>query len=90
MADVFPDCQLTFGSNNGDNRSYRVSFDKIHAKLPGFRCLRTVRTGATELREVFERIGMTREAFQYRAFTRLNQLKYLIDTQQIDGNFYWK
>ena len=90
VADVFPDCKLTFGSNNGDNRSYRVSFDKIHTKLPGFQCSRNVRIGAAELREMFERIGMSREAFQYRAFTRLNQLKYLIDTQQLDANFYWK
>jgi nucleoside-diphosphate-sugar epimerase len=90
IAEVFPDCQLTFGTNNGDNRSYRVSFDKIHAKLPGFRCRRDALMGARQLREIFEDIGMTRETFEFRAFTRLNQLKYLIDTQQIDGDFFWK
>jgi nucleoside-diphosphate-sugar epimerase len=90
VAEAFPGCQLTFGSNNGDNRSYRVSFDKIHAKLPGFRCRRDARTGARQLRDMFERIGMTQETFQFRAFTRLNQLKYLIETQQIDANFFWK
>jgi nucleoside-diphosphate-sugar epimerase len=90
VADVFPDCQLTFGTNNGDNRSYRVSFDKIHTKLPGFRCYRDALTGARQLREIFERIGMTRETFEYRAFTRLNQLKYLIDSKQIDDDFFWK
>jgi nucleoside-diphosphate-sugar epimerase len=90
VADVFPDCELTFGSNNGDNRSYRVSFDKIHTKLPGFRCRRDALIGATQLREVFERIGITRERFDFRVFTRLNQLKYLIDSQQIDADFFWK
>jgi hypothetical protein len=39
---------------------------------------------------MFERIGMTREMFEFRAFTRLNQLKYLIDTRQIDADFFWK
>jgi nucleoside-diphosphate-sugar epimerase len=90
VADVFPDCKLTFGTNNGDNRSYRVSFDKIHAKLPGFRCTRNALTGAIQLRDIFERIGMTRETFEFRAFTRLNQLKYLLETQQIDADFFWK
>jgi nucleoside-diphosphate-sugar epimerase len=90
VADVFPGCKLTFGSNNGDNRSYRVSFDKIYAKLPGFRCRRDALTGAEQLRTMFERIGMTQETFEFRAFTRLNQLKYLIETQQIDANFFWK
>jgi nucleoside-diphosphate-sugar epimerase len=90
VADVIPGCMLTFGSNNGDNRSYRVCFDKIHAKLPGFRCHRNARLGATQLIEVFERIGMTRQTFEFRPFTRLNQLKYLLETKQIDDGFFWK
>jgi hypothetical protein len=46
--------------------------------------------GAVQLRELFARIGMTQEVFEFRAFTRLNQLKYLLETQQIDGDFFWK
>src|SRR6516225_2295626 len=38
VARVFPGCQLSFGPSGGDNRSYRVSFDKIRDRLPGFRC----------------------------------------------------
>ena len=90
VADVIPDCTLILGSNNGDNRSYRVCFDKIHAKLPGFRCDRNARLGATQLIEVFERIGMTPQIFEFRPFTRLNQLKYLLETKQIDDGFFWK
>lgn len=90
VAEVFPGCKLTFGTNNGDNRSYRVSFDKIHAKLPGFRCRRDALTAAQQLRDVFECIGMTQETFEFRAFTRLNQLKYLLKTGQIDEDFFWK
>jgi nucleoside-diphosphate-sugar epimerase len=90
VADVFPACTLSFGTNNGDKRSYRVAFDKIHAKLPGFRCRRNALIGATQLREVFERIAMTRETFEFRAFTRLKQLEYLIKTEQIDEHFFWR
>jgi nucleoside-diphosphate-sugar epimerase len=90
IADVFPGCQLSFGQNNGDNRSYRVSFDKIHSKLPGFRCQRDARAGAQELKAVFEKIGMTKEMFEYRAYTRLKQLKHLLNAGQIDERFFWK
>ena len=89
MAEAFPDCKLTFGSTSGDNRSYRVSFDKIHAKLPGFRCRRDALTGARQLRDMFERIDMRQETFEFRAFTRLTQLKYLLETRQIDADFFW-
>jgi nucleoside-diphosphate-sugar epimerase len=90
IADVFPGCQLSFGQNNGDNRSYRVSFDKIHSQLPGFRCQRDARTGAQELKAVFEKIGMTKDIFEFRAYTRLNQLRHLLDTGQLDHRFFWK
>jgi nucleoside-diphosphate-sugar epimerase len=90
VARTFPGCTLTFGAKNGDNRSYRVSFDKIHAKLPGFRCGNNALSGATQLHEIFERIGMTRETFKFRAFTRLRQLEYLIQTGQIDEQFFWR
>jgi len=30
---------------------------------------------------------MTKEVFEYRTFTRLKQLEYLIQTQQIDPQF---
>src|SRR5699024_4813635 len=30
VGEAFPGCKTTFGSNGGDNRSYRVSFDKIN------------------------------------------------------------
>jgi nucleoside-diphosphate-sugar epimerase len=33
VGEVFTGCQVSFGSNGADNRSYRVSFDKIHERL---------------------------------------------------------
>ena len=38
IAATFPNCKLTFGNNGADNRSYRVSFEKINTILPGFKC----------------------------------------------------
>ncbi len=90
VADVFPGCELTFGASGGDNRSYRVSFDKIHDRLKSFSCAWTARDGAIQLRRLYETIDMSPETFDFRAFTRLKQLQYLQRTQQIDGKFFWR
>jgi len=89
VAAEFPGCEVTMGPSGGDTRSYRVNFDKIHRELPGFACKNTPRDGARQLHQLFKRIEMQPETFQFRAFTRLKQLKYLQATGQIDGSFYW-
>ena len=89
VADSFPGCDVTLGEQGGDNRSYRVSFDKIHEQLPGFACQWSLRQGAEQLRNVYEQIAMDESAFEFRAYTRLKQLKYLIETRQIDDKFFW-
>jgi nucleoside-diphosphate-sugar epimerase len=90
VAAAFPGCALSFGPPGADTRSYRVSFAKIARHLPGFRCRATAASGARELHEIFERIAMPKEVFNYRAFTRLQQLKYLVATRQLDGDFYFR
>jgi nucleoside-diphosphate-sugar epimerase len=89
VGEVFPACTVSFGPSSPDNRSYRVSFEKIRKHLPGFKCRWDARRGAEQLLELFKRIEMSEETFQYRAFTRLKQLEYLIRTHQIDDNFFW-
>jgi nucleoside-diphosphate-sugar epimerase len=89
VSEAFPGCTVSLGGSSADNRSYRVSFDKIHRNLPGYRCEWDAARGAAQLRRVFERIDMSADTFDYRAFTRLKQLRYLISTQQIDAEFFW-
>ena len=88
VAETFPGCDLTLGTSDNDNRSYRVIFDKINTRL-GFKTSRNIHIGAQELLETFKRIDMPVETFKYRAFTRLSQLKHLVSTRQIDENFFW-
>lgn len=90
VAEAFPGCELSFGTNDADNRSYRVSFDKINSQLPGFACKRDARVGAAQMREVFERIGMTDELFKAAPYTRLKMLQQLISTKQLDDDFFWR
>jgi hypothetical protein len=89
VAQVFTGCRLNFGQSDGDNRSYRVCFDKIHATLPNFRCEHTAMAGARQLYDLFARIDMPPETFEFRAYTRLKQLQHLLRTGQIDDLFYW-
>ena len=87
---TFPDCNVSFGAPSSDNRSYRVSFEKIRRHLPGFQCEWDARRGARQLLQLFNRIDMTPEVFGHRAFTRIKQLDYLLRTAQIDNQFFWK
>jgi nucleoside-diphosphate-sugar epimerase len=89
IADVFKGCKLSFGDSGADNRSYRVSFEKINTILPGFKCDWNAQRGAQQLFDLFSQIDMTEEIFLSRGFTRLKQLEYLIRTQQIDQDFFW-
>ncbi|MDZ8084757.1 MAG: SDR family oxidoreductase [Nostoc sp. DedQUE12b] len=90
VADVFKDCQLSFGKHDPDNRSYRVLFNKINQNLPGFKCEWDAQRGAQQLYNVFQQIDMDRVTFESRGFTRLKQLEYLIRTQQINQDFFWQ
>jgi nucleoside-diphosphate-sugar epimerase len=87
---IFQGAEVTFGQTGGDNRSYRISFQKIRRHLPEFQCRWTAERGARELQEIFCRLRMTKETFLFRAFTRLEQLKHLLATGQIDDSFYWR
>jgi nucleoside-diphosphate-sugar epimerase len=89
VAEAFPGCELSFGTASADNRSYRVNFDKIRKHLPNFSCAWDARRGAKQLADLFKRIDFTSEGFQFRTFTRLKQLEYLIRTSQIDEHFFW-
>ena len=90
VGQVFDGCIVTFGRPSGDNRSYRTSFAKIHRHLPEFRCRWPAELGARQLRKIFGHVAMTKEMFLFRGFTRLEQLKHLITTRQIDADFYWR
>jgi nucleoside-diphosphate-sugar epimerase len=89
IADVFPGCDLSFGSLDSDNRSYRVNFDKIHTGLPGFSCDWNALRGAQQLYDVFSRIELDEATFTGRGHTRLKQLQYLIATKQLDADLFW-
>jgi nucleoside-diphosphate-sugar epimerase len=90
VAAAFSGCEVIAGPPSADNRSYRVSFDKIATRLPGFQARWTARAGAEELQRLFQRIEFSQQTYEFRAFTRLKQLKYLQKTAQIDDALFWR
>jgi len=90
IAEVFPGCEVTMGPPGGDNRSYRVSFEKIATRLPEYKARWTAKMGAEELRRLFARIEMSPDTYEFRAFTRLKQIEYLQRTGQVDDDLYWR
>ncbi len=90
VAQAFPGCEVSAGPPSGDNRSYRVTFDKIASKLPGFKARWNAKRGAEEFRKLFERIEFSPQSYEFRAFTRLKQLHYLQRTGQIDNDLFWR
>ncbi|MDX6508321.1 MAG: hypothetical protein QOG81_73, partial [Gaiellaceae bacterium] len=90
VADVFVGCKLSIGERGADNRSYRVSFDRIREVLPEFEPVWDIRKGAEQLRDVFERAGVTADHFASRDFTRLRQIEYLLGSGQLDESLFWR
>ncbi len=89
VATEFPGCTTSFGELGGDQRSYRVSFDKIADRLPGFACQWDAERGARQLHRIFSAIAMDEATFTGRGHTRLLQLQHLISTGQVDPDLYW-
>lgn len=86
---AFPNCRVSYGPASGDNRSYRVCFDKIRERMPQFRCAWSAERGALQLRSVFERIQLDLATLNAPPFTRLEELKHLRRTGQINEALRW-
>jgi nucleoside-diphosphate-sugar epimerase len=90
VAGIFSGSKLSFGKSDSDERSYRVSFEKIQRLIPEYKTTMDVEAGAKELRKLFKEIGFSKDNFEFSAYTRIKQLKELIQTEKIDPEFFWK
>lgn len=89
VGEVFTGSEVTFGEPSPDNRSYRVSFARIREHLPDFRCDWSARAGAVQLHSLFRAIALSGEDFEAPPFTRLKELRRLLDLGRLDGRFRW-
>jgi len=73
-----------------DTRTYKISFERVREKLPGFECESTVLESIKTMIEGFIRIGLTREIFSHFDFYRLQKMENLFESEQLTRELFWK
>ena len=85
VSEVVPGCRLEIASDaSPDQRSYRVSFEKIAQALPTFQPKWDARRGAQQLYDAYKSSGLTHEQFEGPKFQRIGHIKLLIGKGAID------
>jgi hypothetical protein len=67
-----------------------VDFTKIARLLPEYNPKWNARLGAQQLHKAYQTFGLTMQDFEGRKYIRLNQLKHLLDAEQLDEQLRWK
>jgi nucleoside-diphosphate-sugar epimerase len=77
------------GMPGADSRTYKADFGRFARTFPDFRFEWTPEKGALDLRKALESIGLTKEAFRDKRFTRLAWLNHLLEEGAVDGELRW-
>jgi nucleoside-diphosphate-sugar epimerase len=86
-----PDCAVEIaGESYADPRSYRVDFSRYKRLLPGFEAEWTARAGAEELVRAYRDRALTFEGFESHRYTRLKQIKRLLNEGLLDESLRWR
>jgi nucleoside-diphosphate-sugar epimerase len=87
VASVVPNCTIEFAHDAGpDARSYRVSFEKIRRKLPGFQPRWDARMGAEQLYEAYSSSNLTLEEFEGPRYQRIGHIRKLLGEGVLEGD----
>ena len=72
-----------------DKRSYRVDFSKVQRELPEWQPQWNASKGAAQLRDAYQRVGVTVEDFEGPRFRRIDLLKRLMSEGRVDKTLRW-
>lgn len=91
VRDVVRNCEIQVtGETGADPRNYRVSFRKIHERLPDFETAWTARAGAEQIHAALKAVDFKLEDLQGRKYIRLAQFKHLLAAERLDPTLRWK
>jgi nucleoside-diphosphate-sugar epimerase len=91
VASVVPGSRVTFAEGGStDSRDYNVSFARIRARLPEFQPRWNLDRGIRQLHAAFQAHRLTHEQFKSRAFTRLQQVRFLLEQDELRDDLTWK
>lgn len=86
-----PGCRLEcLSSPDADQRTYKTDFSKFARTFPSFQFEWAVERGVRDLYEAFTAIGLKQAGFTDRRFTRLQWLRYLLETGRLDQSLRWQ
>jgi len=90
VAETVPGCRIEYAPGGGpDKRCYRINCDKIRRTLPDFVPQWDARKGAQELYDSYRAVPLNASQIESGRFTRLKQLRKLIETRQVDETLRW-
>jgi nucleoside-diphosphate-sugar epimerase len=85
-----PECAVEIaGESYADPRSYRVDFSRFESLLPEHLPEWTARAGAGELVGAYRQTGLSPEEFEGYRYTRLKQIRRLLDEGLLDSRLRW-
>jgi nucleoside-diphosphate-sugar epimerase len=83
--------RIEYAKNGGpDPRTYRVDFGKIQRLLPEFKPKWNGRRGVEQLYAAYRNAGLVLDDFEGPRFKRLEHLKQLLATGQVDATLRWR
>lgn len=91
VAEVVPGARVRYAPGAmPDRRNYRVSCDRIRARLPGYQPCWTVRRGIEEVYDAYRRHHLTADEFASGRFVRLRHVRELQERGALDRSLYWR
>ena len=86
VREVVPGSRVEYAQGGGpDSRCYRVDFSKIQRLLPEFKPQWNARSGAEDLYAAYRSVGLVFEDCEGPRFKRIDHLKRLLATGQVDA-----
>ena len=85
--EIFKDEKLQDGV---DNRTYKVSFDRIKNVCENFQCDYSIDKGIKDLIKLFEELPLSKKQFNSINYYRLQKLNQLYKSGLIDNSLIWK
>jgi nucleoside-diphosphate-sugar epimerase len=86
-----PDCELEMRAQSGaDQRTYKADFSKFARTFPEFEFQWSADKGARQLAQQFRALGLSADHLADKRFTRLKWLRYLLDSERLDGELRWR
>jgi nucleoside-diphosphate-sugar epimerase len=91
VVETVPGSRVEFAQDAGpDKRNYRVNCDKIRNILTEYEPQWTIRKGAQELYEAYQRVDIKVEDFEGPRYRRIDHIKQLIQSGQLDEKLRWR